>query len=250
MVAAVVSQRVGFGRELIERALPYSSGVETSYESGSGRLRCTIIVPVSANAEELPSDPIGRGSTRAPNSTSGTRGAWIGSGNGTQRARPMSHDHLCFIVLGSRLRLSLVKAVPGGNGAHDPSSSAAQGGKPPCRRPSSSRVAAELDRGPERVWKDHHWSGHAAASSRPQAVKPPRLVTSPSGDHRPHGATIPSSPFSTAVHSADATRLGEVGRRGPDALRPACPVLVRARDAPTFRRRRPCRALGRQERRG
>jgi two-component system CheB/CheR fusion protein len=36
----------GYGRVLIEKALPYSMGAETSYELGDGKLRCTIDLPL------------------------------------------------------------------------------------------------------------------------------------------------------------------------------------------------------------
>lgn len=39
--------RRGYGRELIERALPYQLGAETTYELGDDGLRCTIEVPSS-----------------------------------------------------------------------------------------------------------------------------------------------------------------------------------------------------------
>jgi two-component sensor histidine kinase len=38
----------GYGRELIERALPYQLQAETSYEIGPAGLRCVIALPVSA----------------------------------------------------------------------------------------------------------------------------------------------------------------------------------------------------------
>ena len=37
----------GYGRELIERALPYQLGAETTYELGAGGVRCTIEMPIS-----------------------------------------------------------------------------------------------------------------------------------------------------------------------------------------------------------
>ena len=37
----------GYGRELIERALPYQLGAETSYKLDDTELRCTIIMPVA-----------------------------------------------------------------------------------------------------------------------------------------------------------------------------------------------------------
>ena len=40
------SAREGYGRELIERALPYQLGAETSYALGDTELRCTIRVPI------------------------------------------------------------------------------------------------------------------------------------------------------------------------------------------------------------
>ncbi|MGN7293002.1 PAS domain S-box protein [Rhizobium sp. SAFR-030] len=41
------SERKGFGRELIEHALPYSLRAKTSFELGDGRLRCTIDLPLA-----------------------------------------------------------------------------------------------------------------------------------------------------------------------------------------------------------
>ena len=37
----------GYGRELIERALPYQLGAETTYELGADGVRCTIEMPIS-----------------------------------------------------------------------------------------------------------------------------------------------------------------------------------------------------------
>jgi PAS domain S-box-containing protein len=45
--------RRGYGRELIERALPYQLGAETSYELRPDGVRCTITLPVSGPAEPL-----------------------------------------------------------------------------------------------------------------------------------------------------------------------------------------------------
>ena len=44
-------RRQGYGRELIERALPYQLKAETSYELTPGGVRCTIIVPVSSTLD-------------------------------------------------------------------------------------------------------------------------------------------------------------------------------------------------------
>lgn len=44
--------RSGYGRELIERALPYQLGAETRYELGPDGVRCTIVMPVSAEPGE------------------------------------------------------------------------------------------------------------------------------------------------------------------------------------------------------
>ena len=41
----------GYGRELIERALPYALGAETSYDLTSDRLRCTISLPLGRPTE-------------------------------------------------------------------------------------------------------------------------------------------------------------------------------------------------------
>ncbi|WP_198380571.1 hypothetical protein [Roseomonas sp. KE2513] len=40
----------GFGRELIERALPYQLGARTSYELGADGVRCTIAAPLASEA--------------------------------------------------------------------------------------------------------------------------------------------------------------------------------------------------------
>ncbi|MGI4946816.1 MAG: sensor histidine kinase, partial [Janthinobacterium lividum] len=53
--AAGQARRSGYGRELIERALPYQLGAETHYELGPDGVRCTIVMPVSAKpAEQRP----------------------------------------------------------------------------------------------------------------------------------------------------------------------------------------------------
>jgi len=41
----------GYGRELIERALPYQLGAETTYELGADGVRCTITLPLSSSKE-------------------------------------------------------------------------------------------------------------------------------------------------------------------------------------------------------
>lgn len=45
---APASTRKGYGRELIERALPYQLAAETHYELGPDGVRCTITAPVSS----------------------------------------------------------------------------------------------------------------------------------------------------------------------------------------------------------
>lgn len=45
-------RRRGFGRELIERALPYQLKAQTTYALGPDGLRCTITLPLSASPEE------------------------------------------------------------------------------------------------------------------------------------------------------------------------------------------------------
>ena len=42
----------GYGRELIERALPYQLGAETTYKLGADGVHCTIEVPISREAEK------------------------------------------------------------------------------------------------------------------------------------------------------------------------------------------------------
>jgi len=46
-----MASRRGYGRELIERALPYQLNAETSYELTAEGVRCTIIVPVSTTLD-------------------------------------------------------------------------------------------------------------------------------------------------------------------------------------------------------
>jgi hypothetical protein len=41
----------GYGRELIERALPYQLGAETTYGLAPDGVRCTIVLPVSSTME-------------------------------------------------------------------------------------------------------------------------------------------------------------------------------------------------------
>ena len=36
----------GYGRELIERALPYQLNAQTTYELGEEGVRCTILLPI------------------------------------------------------------------------------------------------------------------------------------------------------------------------------------------------------------
>jgi PAS domain S-box-containing protein len=43
--------RVGYGRELIERALPYQLGAEVDYALGPAGVRCRIVLPISRTAE-------------------------------------------------------------------------------------------------------------------------------------------------------------------------------------------------------
>ncbi|WP_196053672.1 PAS domain S-box protein [Paracoccus lichenicola] len=45
------ARRRGYGRELIERALPYQLGAETLYEMAPEGVRCTIVVPVSSTLD-------------------------------------------------------------------------------------------------------------------------------------------------------------------------------------------------------
>ena len=47
----VPPRRQGYGRELIERALPYQLKAQTSYELTPEGVRCTIVVPVSSTLE-------------------------------------------------------------------------------------------------------------------------------------------------------------------------------------------------------
>ena len=46
-----VPPRQGYGRELIERALPYQLRAETSYQLTPEGVRCTIIVPLSSTLD-------------------------------------------------------------------------------------------------------------------------------------------------------------------------------------------------------
>lgn len=47
--AAGEARSAGYGRELIEHALPYQLGAETHYELGPDGMRCTIAMPVAAD---------------------------------------------------------------------------------------------------------------------------------------------------------------------------------------------------------
>jgi two-component sensor histidine kinase len=44
--------RRGYGRELIERALPYQLKAETEYDLGPDGVRCSITLPISERPEE------------------------------------------------------------------------------------------------------------------------------------------------------------------------------------------------------
>ncbi len=48
---ADVPDRAGYGRELIERALPYQLGAETRLEFAPDGVHCTIAVPVQDHGE-------------------------------------------------------------------------------------------------------------------------------------------------------------------------------------------------------
>jgi two-component sensor histidine kinase len=52
-----VPLRQGYGRELIERALPYQLRAETNYELTPGGVRCSISVPVSSTLDVAFSGP-------------------------------------------------------------------------------------------------------------------------------------------------------------------------------------------------
>ena len=58
MPANAAPQGGGYGRELIERALPYQLKARTSYEMGTDGVRCTIAVPISG-AVQAQEDPHG-----------------------------------------------------------------------------------------------------------------------------------------------------------------------------------------------
>jgi two-component sensor histidine kinase len=49
---AVERDRRGYGRELIERALPYSLNAETRYELDETGLRCTIAIPLTKDGSK------------------------------------------------------------------------------------------------------------------------------------------------------------------------------------------------------
>jgi PAS domain S-box-containing protein len=49
-VPTIEPERRGYGRELIERALPYQLDASTSFEYGSDGVRCTICVPVARHS--------------------------------------------------------------------------------------------------------------------------------------------------------------------------------------------------------
>jgi len=46
------AERGGYGRELIERALPYALGARTSFELGDDGVRCTIDLPLDKRPEQ------------------------------------------------------------------------------------------------------------------------------------------------------------------------------------------------------
>lgn len=48
--ASVADKRIGFGRELIEHALPYQLGARTTYAFTGDGVHCTLLVPVDAGA--------------------------------------------------------------------------------------------------------------------------------------------------------------------------------------------------------
>ena len=52
-------RRRGYGRELIERALPYQLKAETRYELTPKGVRCTITLPVSSTMDVTGSAPEG-----------------------------------------------------------------------------------------------------------------------------------------------------------------------------------------------
>lgn len=54
-VVGLVPLREGYGRELIEQALPYRLGATTTLEFRGGGIRCSISVPLKARAREAPS---------------------------------------------------------------------------------------------------------------------------------------------------------------------------------------------------
>lgn len=48
-IVSVVGQRDGFGKELIEKALPYRPGAETRLDIGRGGVRCCISTPLGTS---------------------------------------------------------------------------------------------------------------------------------------------------------------------------------------------------------
>jgi two-component sensor histidine kinase len=51
-LSTVDPRRIGYGRMLIEEALPYSIGATTRYDIGAERLHCLISVPLSSKSAE------------------------------------------------------------------------------------------------------------------------------------------------------------------------------------------------------
>ena len=56
--------RKGYGRDLIERALPYQLGARTSLAIGSGGVRCVIVVELDRDAAAVPNAPAAPGRMR------------------------------------------------------------------------------------------------------------------------------------------------------------------------------------------
>jgi len=57
--AARVPGGGGYGRELIERALPYQLGARTTYALADDGVHCTIAVPISATTSAMGDAPRG-----------------------------------------------------------------------------------------------------------------------------------------------------------------------------------------------
>jgi two-component sensor histidine kinase len=59
MPSSELEGRRGFGRELIEQALPYDLGAETGFSFASDGVRCSLKVPLTALTDQANGEPLG-----------------------------------------------------------------------------------------------------------------------------------------------------------------------------------------------